>query len=153
MRGGEQRIFPAGHVAADGIDRNVLVAENHARQRLDLDVAHRFTLMLREVAHLFLREPDVVEIAPGQLRQAILDLCIGQPEILAVPLVELDRQFADRCIPALFDIGQNPFHRGADFRIVFGALRGIAAALENFWHRRLLLILFNGLRHHATPPR
>ena len=109
--------------------------------------------MLREVTHLFLREPDVVEIALRQLRQAVLDLGVGQPEILAVPLVELDRQFADRSIPALFDIGQNPFHRGADFRIVFGALRGIAAALENFGIGVSLRYLFNGLRHHATPPR
>ena len=116
MRGGKQRIFPARHIAADRIDRNVLVAEHHARQRLDLDVEHRFALMLREIAHLFLREPDVVEIAPRQLRQAVLDLGVGEPEILAVPLVELDRQFADRSIAALFDIGQNPFHRGADFR-------------------------------------
>jgi hypothetical protein len=44
------------------------------------------------------------------------------------------------CLPvaAPFDIGQDSFQGGADFQIVFGALRGIATALENFWHRHLL---------------
>jgi hypothetical protein len=37
------------------------VAEHHAGQRLDLDVAQRVALDLREVAHLRLRELDVVD--------------------------------------------------------------------------------------------
>lgn len=41
-RGREERVFPTRNVAAHGIDRNVLVAEHNARQRLDLDVPDRF---------------------------------------------------------------------------------------------------------------
>jgi hypothetical protein len=93
----------------------MLVAEHDARQRLDLDVQHRRALVLGEIAYLGLRKLDVVEVALRQLRQAIPDLGVGQPKIPAVPLVELDRQFADRRVAALFDIGQNPFHDGTDF--------------------------------------
>ena len=91
---------------------------------------HRLRADLREVAHLRLGELDVVEIAPGQLRQAVPDFGVGQPEILAVPLVEFDRQVAHRSIAARLDIGENAFHRGADFRIVLGALRGTRPRLR-----------------------
>ena len=50
------------------------MAEHDARQRLDLDVADRRLLVLGEIAHLGLGEPDVVEIALRELRQAALDL-------------------------------------------------------------------------------
>ena len=44
VRGGEQRVLAARHVAADRIDRDVLVAEDDAGQGLDLDVAQRLPL-------------------------------------------------------------------------------------------------------------
>ena len=74
VRGGDHRIAPARHVAADRVHRDVLVAEHDARQRLDLEVAHGVLLLLREVAHLRLRELDVVEVALGHLRDGALDL-------------------------------------------------------------------------------
>ena len=68
MGRGEQRIFAARHVAADRVDRDVLVAEHDAGQRLDLDVLHRVALDLGEVAHLRLGELDVLEVAGRSVR-------------------------------------------------------------------------------------
>ena len=76
VRRGDHRIAPARHVAADGVDRDVLVAEHDAGQRLDFDVLHAVALLLREVAHLRLREPDVVEVALGDLADGLLDLLL-----------------------------------------------------------------------------
>ena len=50
------------------------VAEHDAGQRLDLEVAQRLLLLLREIAHLRLRELDVVEIALAHLPDGALDL-------------------------------------------------------------------------------
>src|SRR5205085_5847487 len=55
---GDHRIAPARHVAADRADGNMLVPEHDARQRLDLELAHRLLLLAREVAHLLLRKLD-----------------------------------------------------------------------------------------------
>ena len=74
VRRGDHRIAAARHVAADRVHRDVPVAEDHAGQRLDLQVLHRVLLLLREVAHLRLRELDVVEVALGHLRDRLLDL-------------------------------------------------------------------------------
>ena len=56
-------ILAAGHVAADRVDRDVLVAEDDARQGFDLEILQRRLLVLGEFADLLLREADVVEIA------------------------------------------------------------------------------------------
>ena len=61
VRRGDHRITPARDVAANAFDGDVLVAEDDARQRLDLDVAQRVALDLGEVADLRLREADVRE--------------------------------------------------------------------------------------------
>ena len=78
VRRGDHRIAPARHVAADRVDRDVPVAEHDAGQGLDLEVAHAVALRLREVAHLRLREPDVVEVALGDLADGLLDLLLAQ---------------------------------------------------------------------------
>ena len=70
VRRGEQRVLAAGHVAADGVHRDVAVAEHHAGQRLHLDVAQRRALVLGEVADLGLGEADVLEVLGGELGHA-----------------------------------------------------------------------------------
>ena len=111
VRGGDHRIAPARHVAADRVHRDVLVAEHDAGQRLDLQVVHGVLLLLREVAHLRLREPDVVEVALGDLRDRALDLLRRQPERGRRPVVEFLRQLADRHVLALLDLRQDAFDR------------------------------------------
>ena len=73
VRGGDHRIAAARHVAADRIHRDVAVAEHDAGQRLDFEVVHGVALLLREVAHLRLREFDVLEVALGHLRDGFFD--------------------------------------------------------------------------------
>jgi hypothetical protein len=46
------------------------MAEHHARQRLDLEVAQRRALGLGEAAHLLLREGDVGDLAGRELGEA-----------------------------------------------------------------------------------
>ena len=84
----------------------------------------RLALLLREVAHLGLREPDVVEIALGDLRDRGLDLLLGEAEILRRPIVELLRQFAHRRVAARLDVRQDGFDRLANLGVgVLDALR------------------------------
>jgi hypothetical protein len=135
MRRGQQRIFPARHITADRIDRDILVPEHDARQSLHFDIFHRIALVLGEIAHLLLRKLDVVDVSLGKLRDTVLDFSVGQPVVLAVPLVECRRQFTNRVIAALLDVGENSFHSRANLRIIFGALGGVAATLEVFGHQ------------------
>ncbi len=109
MRRGDHRVAAARHIAADRIDRDMLVAEHDAGQRLDFEVVHGLALLLREVADLGLRELDVLEIALGNLRNRALDLGRRQLEILRRPFVEFLRQFADRRILAFVDLRQDAF--------------------------------------------
>ena len=117
VRRGDHRVAPAWHVAADARHRNVAVAEHHAGQRLDLEVAHRLLLLLREVAHLALRELDVLEVALADLRDRLVDLGVGQAKALRLPAVELLRQLADRRVAARLDVGEDLLDRRAHLRV------------------------------------
>ena len=74
MRGGDHRIAPARHVAADRVHRDVAVAEHDAGQRLDFEVVHALALLLREVAHLRLRELMSSRSRLATCAMALLDL-------------------------------------------------------------------------------
>ena len=64
------------------------MAEDDARQGLDLEVQQAGLLLLGESADLLLREADVLEILLRELGQAGLDLALAQPETLGIPAVE-----------------------------------------------------------------
>jgi hypothetical protein len=134
VRGGHQRVLSARHIAADDVDRDVLVAEDDPRQRLHLDVAHRIALDLREIPDLLLRELDVVDGALGQALDAFVDLRPAQTEVLGVPVIELLRQFAHRLVAAFLDVGKDAFHGGADLRYIRGVVLGGNAFLEPHCH-------------------
>jgi hypothetical protein len=93
---------------------------------------------------LLLRELDVVDVALGELRESVLDLAIGQAKVLAVPAVELHRQFAHRRVAARGDVGQDSFDRRAHLRVVGRDSVGAAALLEESSHSRLLSRRFLG---------
>jgi hypothetical protein len=134
VRRGEQRIFAAGHVAAGAVHRHVLVAEDHAGQRLDLDLLHAVLLDLREVAHLRLRELDVLQVLAGELVDAVLHLLRREAVILAVPAVELDRQLAHRRIAAALDVGKRRFDRVAHLAVEVRTCLRRHAALQPVRH-------------------
>jgi hypothetical protein len=137
VRRRDHRVLAARHVAADPVHRDVLLAQHHARQGLDLEVPERGALVLREAADLRLGEADVVQLALRELAQAGLDLLVGQAEVGAVPLVELDRQFAHRLIAARLDVGQDRLDRAAHRLVVLGRRHRIAALLQHPCHRCL----------------
>ena len=113
VRGGDHRVAPARHVAADRVHRDVLVAEDHAGQGLDLEVAHRLLLLLREIAHLRLRELDVVEVALADLADGALDLLRRQLEGRRRPAVEFLRQLAHRRVTPGLDLLEDLLDRRA----------------------------------------
>jgi hypothetical protein len=76
-----------------------VVAEAHARKRLDLDVAQRRLLVLRELADLRLREPDVGDGLRRNLGEDGVDLTLA--ELLRRPFVEFFRVLADGGVAAL----------------------------------------------------
>jgi hypothetical protein len=74
VRRGDHRVAASGYVGADRGDRDVAVAQEHAGERLDLDVVHGGALGLREAPYLGLGEADVVERLLVDPRDDALDL-------------------------------------------------------------------------------
>jgi hypothetical protein len=72
--------------------------------------------------------------------------------VLAVPLVELDRELAHGLVAAFFDVGENRLDSCAGLGVVFGACRGILAALDIFGHSQfpLYLIVMRSFEGHGS---
>ena len=88
VRRGDHREFAGRHIAADRLHRDVLVAEDHAGQRLDLDIGHRGALGLGEAPHLRLGEVDVGHVARRHFVHRCIDFRLGQAEGRRRVLVE-----------------------------------------------------------------
>jgi hypothetical protein len=119
----DQRVFAAGHVAADGAHRQMLVAQHHPRQRLDLYVSHRVALDLGEVSDLHLGEADVGHRLRVKRGVGRFDLRLIQAKGSGVPVVEPRRPVAHGGVAALADVAEDRFHGGADLGVRFG--RGV----------------------------
>jgi hypothetical protein len=132
--GGDHRIAAARYVAADRVHRDVAVSKHDARQRFHLELAQRLLLLLREIAHLRLREPDIVEIALAHLRDRALDLCRCELERGRRPIVKFLRQLTHRGVLARLDVGEDLFDRLA--HLCIGRLDGacVHSALEVAGH-------------------
>ena len=112
VRAGDHRELSARHVAADRLDRNVPVPEQHARERLDLDVRHRRALRLGEAPDLGLGELDVFHVAVAHL---LAEAC-------GFVVVEPGGHFADCVVATGLDVSKRGLDAGAHFRVVFGLL-------------------------------
>src|SRR5262245_12926826 len=93
------------------------MAEHDAGQRLDLQVVHRFALLLGEVAYLRLRKLDVLEVAFRDLCYGALDFLWREVKILRRPFVEFLRQFANGRVLPLIDLREDAFDGLAHFGI------------------------------------
>ncbi|MOA23216.1 hypothetical protein D3C78_1438220 [compost metagenome] len=137
VRRSQQRVFPAGDVAAHGVHRHVLVAQHHAGVRLHFHVAHRVPLDLGEVAHLRLGERDVLDLARRQLLAGGLDLRARQAEVRGVPVVELAAVVPYGVVATGFDVADDVFDGSAHLGVVVGLYGGGPAALQiadhGFW--------------------
>ena len=148
MRRSDHRVAPARHVAADAADRNVSVAEDHARDRLDLHVGHRVALDPGEVADLGLGELDVLPDVGGYRRDQPLDLVGRQAKTLRRPVVELLGKRADRLVAPGFDVGEDVLDRPADSVVLGPLVLGAPRLLQDPGHRSYLIAI--GLRGEPT---
>ena len=114
MGRGDHRKLAGGHVAADGLHRNVLVAEDHAGKRLDLDILHRGALDFGEFANLILRKADIVHVALRDFGDQLVDLVLAQPVARRREIVELLGKRAHRGVAPCLDVGKRrlPQRRG-----------------------------------------
>ncbi len=125
MGGGDHRVLAAGHIAADGVHRDVFVAEDHAGIGFLLHIHQGGLLDFREVADLRLGELDVLDILFGDLIIAGVDLFPAEAEFLRRPAVELLGIIPERRIAARLDVVENALHGLAHLRLrrVFFRLR------------------------------
>ena len=98
----------------------------------------------QEVANEVIRrfeagEFDVAQVPVGELGEAGIDLLPGEAEILAIPIVEFDRQFAHGFIAPFLDIGEDSLDRSANLPVRLGTRLNILAALEPDRHGSSLL--------------
>src|SRR5690606_29778630 len=91
-------------------------------------------LMLREIAHLLLRETDVGDVARSDLRQARLDFAFGEPEVLRRPIVIMLRKLPHGGVAALGGVVDAALDRGPPLRVAGGDLLGSDAALQPAVH-------------------
>ena len=148
---GDHWIAPARHVAADRIHRDVPVPKHHARQRLDLEIAQGFFLLLREIAHLRLRKLDVVEVALAHPRDRGLDFGVGELERWRRPVVEFLRQCAYRRVAAGFDLLDDLLHRLAHLGVRRLDRARVHSALEIAGHGSLRPVPGRGRARPAIP--
>ena len=120
VRAGDHRELSARHVAADRLDRYVPVPEQHARERLDLDVCHRPALRFGEAPDLRLSELDVLHVAVAHLLHRGLDLGIGKAKACGFVVVEPGGHFSDGVVATGLNVRKRGLDAGAHFRVVFG---------------------------------
>ncbi|MNF02118.1 hypothetical protein D3C80_2012240 [compost metagenome] len=82
-------------------------------------------------------EQNVVVLTLGEPGNTFFDFGIGQAVVSAIPAIELNREFTDSSVAALFDVQQNP----RDIR--FYLLVAINLLFSRF-------SLFDPLSHHIT---
>ena len=87
------------------------MAEDHAGQRLDLEVEDGRSLALGEVAHLGLGEADVVQVTLGDPRQRAFDILLAKAEGIRFVPVEFQRELTDGRVAAGFDVRENLLDR------------------------------------------
>jgi hypothetical protein len=132
---GEQRVAPAGDVGTHGVHRDVLLAEEHARFDLGLEVRERGALQLGEPADVALGSPDVVKRLLGHRSHGSRDLLVGEAEGRRGPAVEALGVLADGRVAARADIGDDARDDVLDGRRRGpGVLRG-GGGLEVVAHR------------------
>jgi hypothetical protein len=144
-------------IADDSVDGEICAtdllgqAEHDTGQRLDFEVLHRFALLLGEIAHLRLRELDVLNIPLRHLRDRALDLPRRQAEIGRRPVVELLRQVLHRRVLARLDIGEDRLDRLAHPGVGGLDRAGIHSAFEIARHYRFSHVFSLKKLYQKTP--
>ena len=152
MRRSHHRELAGRHIATDGLHRDILVAQNHAGKRLDLDILHRGALDFGEFADLILRKADIVHVALRNFGDQLVDLPLAQPVARRREIVELLGKLAHRGVAPCLDVGKRRFYNGTDLGIVLGTfhLRLAAFQISN-GHQSLQFIHLPGAAPDARP--
>ena len=77
MRAGDHGEFPARNVAADGLNRDILVPQNNPRKRLYFDVGHRSALRAGKIHDLLLRKLNVLQFPCAELTDQVVNLLLA----------------------------------------------------------------------------
>ena len=131
---GEQRILPAGHVAAHRVDRNILVPQHDAGQRFNFYIPNRQHLDLGETFDLGLCKTDVFDSLLWQRIDACGNLVGTQTERSRCPFVEFRGVFAYSGFTTFFDVVENCFDGRANIGRNLGLLFGGLSLLEILHH-------------------
>ena len=129
----EQRVLPAGHVAADGADGDVAVAEDDAGADLDLEGHEGAELLLGEAADVGLAVLGVALQVVGHRGDGVVELGGGELEAGRVPAVELAAVAAHRVQAVRLDVEE---HLGDDACRLGVALEEAVFAVLDDLHRR-----------------
>jgi len=132
MGRGHHRITTTGHVTANAVHRNVLVAQGHTGKRLDLHILHGILLDLREVADLGLGKLDILDGLLGQRVHQRLDIRIRQTEAFGRPFVELLREFPGSSVAAGLYITEDAFNDVSNLGVGFIRRFGIHTLFQDF---------------------
>ncbi len=135
--GGNERILAAGDVAADGFDRDDLLAERDAVADLGLELVQGVALALGEVGDLLLAEGEIVleDGTHGLARGG--DLGIAHAELGPLPAVEILGVAAHRGVAVLLDVVEHGAHAIGQGAV--GLPRLGLGLLEVVGHRRVSL--------------
>jgi len=143
MGRGDHWELAARHVAADRLHRDVPVPEDHARQRLDLDIGHRGALRLGEAPDLGLGKADVLHLSRRDLGHQGFDLGLREAEGGRRVAVELLRQRPHGGVAALLDIRERGFDHGVDLGAVFCPVGCGLALFQTRDHGSVLIFRFD----------
>lgn len=111
--------MPGEHSRADAVDGVILVAEDDAWLDFNLDILDARALGLGKLAHILLSSLDVLDCLRGDLRNAVLDLVVGQLEGLRGPSIEFLRVGSDCFIAVGPDVLDNSLNNLRDLLVGF----------------------------------
>ena len=118
LRRPEHRVAPARNVAAHGVDRDVLVAQPHARPEFHLQREKRLQLLLREPPHVALAELRVADRLRRELRDRLFALRASQFKTGRIPVIKFAAVPPHGVHAVLFEIQQHLRDQGRRLRIL-----------------------------------
>ena len=121
MRRGHHWKFASRYIAANRLHRDVFMAKNDARHRLNLNILHRGALDFREFANLRLRKANILHIACRHLGNQGIDLLLRKAITFRCVIVEFLGKVTDSCIAPCFDAGKGVLDNRTNLGVIFRA--------------------------------
>ena len=116
------REFSCRYIAANRLNRDILVPKNDPRHGFDFNILHRRTLNFSKFPDLILGKPDIVHVACRNLRHQFINLILCQAKAGWREIIEFFGQVTHRAITACLNIGKCRFNHRTHFCIIFSSL-------------------------------